>query len=567
MDLASVSTAVQPRRLTVRYHPDPLLGPSMTAIKTVASLLLIASTVGCAGEDTSFEEVGGEPQPGGTAIIAVLTDFQSFNPVVNTSILTDEVMKQMLFTPIVRYDENLQIQPHLADSWELTDSTVIFRLRSDIRWHDGQPVTAEDVKFTFDLAVDPETASLLGSAYLNQIESATVLDDQTIRFDFVAPHAQALDAFWWPPLPRHLLQDTPAAEMSQAAYNQRPIGSGPFRFVAWERNQQLTLEANDAFPAGLGGRPNLDRVVFRVIPEPTTMITELLNGSADLIGYTLLPDQAIQLENQRGVQLRHYPSREFTYLGWNNEHPLFEDSRVRRALAMAINRPELIRALLHDLAAPASGMIPPWSPLYSELEPLAYDPEAARQLLADAGWTDSNGDGVLDRSGAPFQFTLLVNSANRMHQDIATVIQQGLRELGVAVELRTIEFQTLLQQHRARQYEAVISNWTLDNFKVDPTPLFTCAEAERPGSANRAGFCDPAIDALIERGLRTTDPSEAAATWEEFSLRLQEQQPITFLFWSEDLAGLGGRMQNVETDVRSKIVNIDEWWLPESRQR
>ena len=539
----------------------------MNVTRLAASLLLLGFAGGCAGEDTSFEEVGGDPQPGGTAIIAVLTDFQSFNPVVNTSILTDEVMKQMLFTPIVQYDEDLQIQPHLAESWELTDSTVTFRLREDVRWHDGEPVTAEDVRFTFELAMDPETASLLGSAYLNQVESATVLDEYTIRFDFVAPHAQALDAFWWPPLPRHLLQGVPAAEMSQAGYNQRPIGSGPFRFVSWERNQQLTLEAYDSFPAGLGGRPHLDRVVFRVIPEPTTMITELLNGSADMIGYTLLPDQAIQLENQRGVQLRHYPSREFTYIGWNNASPLFEDSRVRRALAMAINRPELIRALLHGLAAPASGMIPPWSPLHSEIEPLEYDPEEARRLLAEAGWGDSNGDGVLDRSGAPFQFTLLVNSANRMHQDIATVIQQGLGRLGIAVELRTIEFQTLLQQHRARQYDAVISNWTLDTFKVDPTPLFTCAEAERAGSANRASFCDPAIDALIERGLRSTDPSEAVGTWEEFSRRLQEQQPITFLFWSEDLAGLGARMQNVETDVRSKIVNIDEWWVPESRRR
>lgn len=539
----------------------------MSVFRIVASLLLLSSAAGCAGEDTSFEEVGGAPQPGGTAIIAVLSDFQSFNPVVNTSILTDEVMKQMLFTPIVRYDENLQIQPHLAESWELTDSAVTFRLRDDVRWHDGEPVTAEDVKFTFDLAVDPETASLLGSAYLNQIASATVVDERTIRFDFVAPHSQALDAFWWPPLPRHLLQGVPPAEMSQASFNQRPIGSGPFRFSEWERNQQLTLVANDAFPGALGGRPNLDRVVFRVIPEPTTMITELLNGSADLIGYTLLPDQAVQLENQRGVQLRHHPSREFTYIGWNNANPLFQDARVRRALAMAIDRPELIRALLHGLAVPASGMIPPWSPLHSELEPLAHDTTEARRLLAEAGWTDSNGDGVLDRSGVPFRFTLLVNSANRMHQDIATVIQQGLRGLGIAADLRTIEFQTLLQQHRARQYDAVISNWTLDTFKVDPTPLFTCAEAERPGSANRAGFCDPAIDALIERGLRTSDAAEAADTWREFSRRLQEQQPITFLFWSEDLAGLGARMQNVQTDVRSKIVNIGEWWIPESRRR
>lgn len=529
----------------------------------LAGLALLAA---CA-DQVPMEEVVGEPQPGGTAIIAVLTDFQAFNPVVNTSIITDEVMKQMLFTPIVQYDESLEPKPHLAESWELTDSSVTFRLRDDVRWHDGVPVTPEDVAFTFELAKNPETASLLGSAYLNRVASATVLDERTIRFDFVSPHAQALDGFWWPPLPRHLLEGIPPAELAQAPFNQQPVGSGPFRFLSWGRNQQLRLAANDDYPEGLGGRPYVDQVVFRVIPEPTTMITELLNGSADMIGYTLLPDQAVQLTNQRGVELRHYPSREFTYVGWNNAHPLFEDARVRRALAMGINRPELIHAMLHDLAVPASGMIPPWSPLYHEIEPLPYDPAEARRLLGEAGWTDSNGDGVLDRAGRPFRFQLLVNSANRMHQDIATVMQQGWGELGIAVELRTLEFQTLLQQHRTRQYDAVISNWTLDNFKVDPTPLFSCEQARQPGSANRAGFCDPAVDRLIQTGLSSTDPAEAAPIWREFSERIRDQQPITFLFWSEDLSGVGGRVQDIHTDVRSKIVNIGEWWIPESRRR
>ncbi|HEX6069688.1 MAG TPA: ABC transporter substrate-binding protein [Longimicrobiaceae bacterium] len=538
-----------------------------TAILRRAWLPLIPLLAACGGGDGGPGEVSGDPVPGGTAIIAVLSDFQAFNPVVNTSILTDEVIKQMLFTPLIRYDEDLQPQPHLAERWELSDSAVVFHLRSDVRWHDGQPVTAEDVKFTFDLAKDPTTASLLGSAYMNQVASATVVDPQTIRFDFIAPHAQALDGFWWAPLPRHLLQDVAAGDLIQAPFNQQPVGSGPFRFVSWQRNQQLVLEANDSFPAGLGGRPHLDRAVFRVIPEPTTMITELMSGSADLIGYTLLPDQAVQLQNQSGVELRHFPSREFTYVGWNNERPLFNEPAVRQALAMSINRPELIRALMHGLAAPAAGMIPPWSPMYTEIEPLPYDPERARQLLGEAGWTDSNGDGMLDRGGQPFQFTLLVNSANRMHQDLATVIQQGLRELGIGVELRTVEFQTLLQQHKARDYDAVISNWTLDTFKVDPTPLFTCAEARTAGSANRAGFCDPAVDALIERGLRTTDAGAAKQTWAEFSRLLQERQPITFLFWSEDLAGVGMRVQGMVTDVRSKIANIDRWWIPESRRR
>jgi peptide/nickel transport system substrate-binding protein len=535
--------------------------------RVAAALLLAACGGGDAGEGGGSGAAVGPPQTGGTATIGILVDFSGFNPVTNTSILTDEVIKQMLFTPLVQYDSALNVQPYLAESWELSDSSVTFRLRQDVRWHDGQPVTAEDVKFTFDLAKNPETASLLGSAYMNMVESATVVDPRTIRFDFVAPHAQALDGFWWAPLPRHLLQNVAPGQLLQAPYNSSPVGSGPFRFVSWDRNQRLVLEADTAFPAALGGRPQLDRVVFRIIPEATTMVTELLNGSADVIGWTLLPDQARQIEGQRGVELRHFPSREFTYLGWNNQREPFTDARVRRALAMSLNRAQMIEALLQGYGVPAHGMVPPWSPMYTEAQPLPYDTAAAKRLLAEAGWTDSNRDGILDKGGRPLRFTLLVNATNRLHQDLATVMQQQLRQAGVDVVIRTSEFQTLLQQHKAREYDAVISNWTLDTFKVDPTPLFTCAEARTAGSANRAGYCNPQADQLIQQGLRTTDAGQAKQTWAQFSQVLQQDQPITFLYWTEDLAGVGPRLQGVQMDVRSKLANAPRWWIPADRRR
>ena len=536
---------------------------------TLRILAVLATTLAaaCGGDDGGIAADVGEPVEGGTAVIGVLNDFSGFNPVTNTSILTDDVIKQALYTPLIRYDEELNVQPYLARSWELTDTSVTFQLRDDVTWHDGRPVTAEDVKFTFDLAKDPQTASLLGSAYLNLVESAEVLGPNTIRFNFERPHAQALEGFWWAPLPKHLLENVAPADLAQAPFNQNPVGSGPFKFAQWDRNQRLVLEANPSFPAELGGRPNLDRVVFRVIPEPTTMMTELLSGSADVIGYTLLPDQAVQLRNQDAVELNSFASREFTYLGWNNQRPIFEDARVRRALAMAINRPEIIEGLLHGHGTPAVGMIPPWSPMYTEMEPLPFDPQAARRLLAEAGWTDSNGDGILDRNGQPLTFTLMVSATNRMHQDIAAVLQQSLQAIGVQVEIRTLEFQTLLQQHKARDYDAVISNWTLDNFKVDPTPLFSCEQARTALSPNRAGFCDPVIDQLISRGLQTTDPAAAQQIWAEFTRELQARQPITFLFWGEDLAGVGPRVQGIDMDARSKIVNLPDWWIPADRQR
>jgi len=509
----------------------------------------------------------GQPVQGGTAAIAVLADFQSFNPVTNTHLTSDDVIKHMLFTPLIQYDAELQPVPWLAERWELTDSAVTFHLRRDVRWHDGPPVTAQDVKFTFDLAKDPAAASLLGSAYMNMVRSATVVDSFTVRFDFVAPHAQALDGFWWPPLPRHLLQGVAPAQLTRHAFNRQPVGSGPFRFSEWRPGQSVTFQANPDFSPSLGGRPHLDRVVFRIIPEATTMVTELINGAADMIGYTLLPDQGAQIRDQRGVELRHYPSREFTFFAWNHTRPLFADARVRRAMTMGIDRDRIMQGLIKGFAVPSTGMIPSWSPLYTELAPLPYDPDGARTLLARAGWADGDGDGIAEKDGQPLRFVLTINSSNRLHADIAQVVQQQLRQIGADLEIRPQEFQSMLQQYKARRYDAVLANWSLDTFKVDPTPLFSCAEARIANSANRTGYCNPRADELMEQGLRATDAAQAKEIWSRYSRILQEDQPVTFLYWLEDMAGLGPRPQNVQTDARSKIVNIREWWIPANRQR
>jgi peptide/nickel transport system substrate-binding protein len=535
--------------------------------RTLGVVSLALALAACPGQPPDMDAVVGDPEPGGTSVVGVLGDFQAFNSVSNTHLTTMEVMNYLLFTPLVRYDANLDLEPYLAESWELDEGGVTMRIRDDIVWHDGQPLTAEDVQFTFDLAKHPESASLLESAYLSMVESAQVIDPHTIRFEFAAPHSQPMEAFFWSPLPRHRLEGVAPGQLAQHPFNSQPVGSGPFRFVSWERGQSLTLEANDQFTSALGGRPRLNRLVFRVIPEATTMMTELFAGNADVICCTLLPDQGQQIDRQRGAELRHWPSREFAYIGWNNERPLFQDARVRQALVMAIDRQGIIDALLYGFGRPASGMIPPWSPMDPGLDPVPYDPDRARQLLADAGWTPGTDGTLRGPQGQPFRFTLMTNSENRLRQDIATVVQQQLSRVGVDAQLRTIEFQTMLQQHRARQYDAVISGWILDTFRVDPSPLFSCEEARRPMSANRAGYCNPEADQLIQAGLRATGDGEAREIWRQFSEILQADQPISFLFWQDDLVGVGPRIHGTEMDIRGRFRNAQEWWMPADRRR
>jgi peptide/nickel transport system substrate-binding protein len=526
-------------------------------------LLLLSACGGGGGDGKGQRRGGGAAARGGTAIFDVLGDFAQFNPVVNTHQTTREVELFMLFTPLIQFDQQLHPQPYLAERWELSDSAVVFHLRRDVKWHDGQPVTAEDVKFTFDLAKNPESGSgLVGPVYLGQVDSATVIDPYTIRFHFKAPHADALEDFWWAPVPKHLLGNVPPAQLTQTPFNRRPVGSGPFKFVEWRPGNSLTLEANPAFPQALGGRPALDRVVFRVIPEATTLVTELLNGTADVIAYSLLPDEAARVKaaEGQGFVLSHYPGREFYYIGWNNTRPPFDDARVRRALSMAIDKPKMVEGLLHGFGVPAHGVIPPYSPMYTDLAAEdRYDVNAARQLLAEAGWRDTNGDGILEKNGRPLRFVLLTNSENRLKQDVQGFVQSQLRAVGADAQLRTVEIQTMLSQHKSRDYDAIVTNWTLDTFRVDPVGLFACSESRRTGTANRAGYCNPRVDELMRRGVTGGDTAQTRATWAEFSRVLLQDRPMTTLFWTEDMAGVSPRLQNAQMDPRSKLVNVSRW--------
>jgi peptide/nickel transport system substrate-binding protein len=530
----------------------------------MGAIALAVILAACPGGDGDAGGDVGDPVPGGTAIVSVTSDFQAFNPVTNSALVTMEVINFALFTPLVRYNQSFEPEPYLAESWELDERGVTMRLRNDVLWHDGQPVTAEDVVFTFELAKNPETASLLESAYLTMIRSAAVVDPQTVRFEFVAPHSQPMDAFWWAPVPRHLLQGVAPGQLAQHGFNRQPVGSGPFRFVSWDAGQQVVLEANDQFPQALGGRPLLDRIVFRIVPESTTRLTELLTGAID-VNYTVLPDEARQVEQQRGVTLFHYPSREFLYVGWNNEREPFRDARVRRAMTHAIDRAALIEALMFGYAEPAAGPILPFSPFNPGVEPLPHDLDAARRLLAEAGYT-AGPDGIMQGPQGRLSFTMMV-SENRLRQDLATVIQGQLRQVGVDLQLRVMEFQTLLAQHRARDYQSVLSGWSMDNFRVDPTPLFSCVEARREQSPNRAGYCNPQADRLLMAGLQETDAGRGREVWGDYARILQQDQPITFLFWVEDMAGVAPRIQGVEMDARGKLVHLQRWWIPENRRR
>ncbi len=377
---------------------------------------------------------------------------------------------------------------------------------------------------------------------------------------------QPLESFYWPPVPRHLLEGVPSEEMSRHPFGRSPVGSGPYRLVRWQAGEQLVFEKNEAFAPSLGGPPAIGRVLYRIVPERTTLLSEFIRGEVDVHG-TIGPSEVERVEGAEGVRVVAFPWRMFTYIGWNTRREPFESAEMRTALALAIDRRELLEAVLGGRGTPASGPIPPWHPLSPGLEPLPYAPDSAAAILEALGWRDSDGDGGRERDGTPLEFTLLSVATSPVLADVAQIVQAQLARVGVLVQPQLLEWQTVLGRHRARDFDAVLTNWVLDNFRVDPRPLFHSSQAAREGSANRSSYANPVTDSLMDLGVTLAEESEARAVWTEFARILQREQPITFLFWNEDLAGVRAGLEGVRMDARGELVTLPRWrWASTERE-
>jgi peptide/nickel transport system substrate-binding protein len=300
--------------------------------------------------------------------------------------------------------------------------------------------------------------------------------------------------------------------------------------------------------------------VFRIIPEASTMLTELFTGSIH-VNLSVTPEQVRQVEANGDTELFSFPGRTFHYIGWNNARAPFTDPRVRRAMTHAINRQEIIDALLYGQGQPASGPVPPWHPADPGIDPLPHDPALAARLLEEAGWVDRDGDGIRENAqGQRLAFTMM-SSDDALRRAVVEVVQNQLRRIGADVQVRVMEFQTMLQNHRGRDFDAVFTNWQMDNFNLASAPmaLFHTRQADVEQSPNRSSVRIPRLDAAMEGAMLTTDEGRQRAGWREFTQILQEEQPFTFMFWMNELAAARTNVHGISMDHRGDLRTIAEW--------
>jgi peptide/nickel transport system substrate-binding protein len=473
---------------------------------------------------------------------------------------------------LIQYDADLSPVPYLAESWEVTDDNteLTFHLRDDVSWHDGEITDAYDVAFTYEVANHPETG-FPNTTFWTFYEGVEVVDSFTVKLR-MRPHSEFMDPWRTVTImPEHLLGDVAPADLKQHPFgNVCPVGNGPFVFVEHRQDASWTFQANPTFPEELGGRPFVDRYTYRSIPEQNTLLTDLLTGNLDVF-INPRPDQAKRIVDSERVDLLSFTFRNYVFVAWNSRRPQLADKRVRQAITMATNREEIVDALLQGYGTVANGSVPPFHWAYDPqlgAGALSFDPDGARTLLDEAGWTDRDGDGVRENAeGVPLEISIKYNSGNDIRKDIAEIMQAQLRQVGIAVIPTVVEWATLLEHINTpsrREFDGVVMSWIVE-FKLDDTDLFHTRKLDEAYAYS--GTSRPDIDRLLDELPLVVDRDEAREVWREYQTLLADEQPYTFFYFADRLEGVNQRLQGVTMDVRGEWLSIKDWWIPAELRR
>ncbi len=532
--------------------------------RLLAPLLVCTIVTAACNPDQPPEAIlDGEPAPGGTVVIGLLGDIQSWNPYLAEDVDSAQILSLVYPSlAIEQTDYRLHppsFAPHLATSWEWSEDRLqlVFHLARNARWSDGVPVTADDVVYSWATQVSDEVAWPYASSK-DFIEKVEAVDSHTVRFTFsdVYPY-QLMDANDGLIIPSHLWGSIPYGRWQDTDWEALAVAAGPFVKASHIRQQEIALERHVGY--WKPDRPYLDRVVWRIVPSKTALLTQLITGDVDLM--TLVPPgDTDRIRQNPALELIIFPDRGYSQIRWNLRRPGLDDRRVRRALSLAIDCDTLIDVVYNGYARRATGPIlsSMWA-FNRGLEPLPHDPDTARSLLAEAGWSDHDGDGVVDRDGRPLRLELMTNAESDIRQDSVLLVEEDLARIGVKVVPRFVEWGTMLAAERQGEFDAILSRW-IEPTVIDLSGVWHSAAPGEP-TLNSIGYSNAEVDQLLAAVDLATDFDTQKPLFDRIQELIVSDQPYTFLAETVALVGLNSRVRGADINDATPYFNLDEWYV------
>ncbi len=508
------------------------------------------------------------PQAGGTLIRRLEADVSSLNFVLVTNSSEKEVLSY-LHDSIVGLDENLNVVPAIATKWQITPDGKKFTFTLDPKatFSDGRPVRASDVVFTLRKIADPKSESVQLAGLFSELDpqGTRALDDSTVEVVFRQAHPSQLYSFNIPVLPEHVY----SKGNFKNDYNETVVGTGPYKLTRREPGKQIILERR---PDYRGRHPYIQTVIFRIIEDDGVAWNALKTGQIDeaRIGADTLALEGSSPDVRRTIDVHRFYFLGYNFIPWNGKDPLLGDRNIRRALAMCLDRPSIIRNLFHGSARALTGPFTPDQWAYDpKVKPIEFDLAKAGQSLEELGWKDSNGNGVRDKGGRELEFEILLPAGSKSSANQAQVFQAGLKQAGVKANLTPVDGATYFERITAGKFQSSFLRWDTD---IDPDPysLFHSSQFP-PNGQNFVFYSNPDADRLIEAGRRELDFARRRDIYHQLHALLAADQPYTWTFQVSSSWAINRRIRNVKISKGLCLFLWDpgprDWWIPAAQRR
>ncbi|MFZ2620721.1 MAG: peptide-binding protein [Alphaproteobacteria bacterium] len=530
------------------------------------ALLLLIPLLACkqGQQDTRDYSATGTPAHGDMFVSASIGGATNLVPWLAGESASSEIASS-IYDSLLKYDGNLNLIGQLAERWEVAPDnlTLTFYLKKNVLWHDGQPFTSADVLATVNALLAPNTRTPYAGDY-QTIARMETPDAHTFKVTYKEPFAPALSS--WAGLailPKHILELD--KDVNETRLKTQPMGTGPYTLTSWDAGTETVLTAN---PRYFGGEPYINKLRLRVIPDQDTQFMELKAGRIDTMG--LKPVQFTRLTGKDDFTKRYakysYLGFGYTYVGFNLKRWPFNERAVRLALSSATPRQALIDGILQGQGEAISSVFKPgtWAN-NTRLPPIAYDPAKAKAILAEAGWADTNGDGIVEKNGKPLAFTLITNQGNDQRIKTAEILQQVYREVGVDMNIQVQEWRTFLENTLyPRNFEAYILGWSLTP-EPDPYDIWHSSK-QGAREFNVIGFENAEADKLMETARKTFDQAERKKLLDQFQEILYAEQPTLLLYAPYALTAVHRRFKGITPAPAGIGYNSLEWYVPKGQQ-